>query len=94
MSHENLLLHPWEEMERESPGDLAANEDLDHVSQRRQQDRRGREVQDEDLASDAEESSGVDKYQASQAAPDGRVPRLSSPTLEPGQKMARGPRQA
>lgn len=33
-SHENLLLHFWEELESKSSGDLVTKDDLDHVNQK------------------------------------------------------------
>ncbi|XP_021114632.1 piggyBac transposable element-derived protein 4-like [Heterocephalus glaber] len=62
MSHKNPLLQLWGEVESESSGDSATDDDLDHVSQRSfdsetEQEMTDREVENEGLDSDEE-----DKY--------------------------------
>lgn len=68
MSHEGPLLELQEEFENASSSDLATDDDLAHVSQRRQQDMTDREVQNEDLDSDDKEKCNVNKYLINQNA--------------------------
>lgn len=67
MSHKNPLLQLWGEVESESSGDSATDDELDHVSLRSfdsetEQEMTDREVEDEDLGSEEEDNSSVNDY--------------------------------